>query len=174
MIRLETGDLKKTITAISEQWSAIAPERPFDYFFLDETFDQLYRRESRTGLLFSWFTGLALLIACLGMFSLASVLCEQRIKEIGIRKVLGASTAGLVGLLSKDFLKLVVIALIIASPLAYYFMEKWLTDFAYRIDIQWWAFAMTGLVAIMVAFLTVGFQSLKAALTNPVESLKTE
>ena len=174
VMRLETGDLKKTIAAISEQWEAIAPERPFDYFFLDETFDQLYRRESRTGVLFSWFTGLALLIACLGMFALAAILCEQRIKEIGIRKVLGASTAKLVGLLSKDFLKLVIIALVVASPLAYFFMEKWLTDFAYRIDIQWWVFIAVGAIALVVAFLTVGFQSARAALANPVESLRSE
>jgi putative ABC transport system permease protein len=108
------------------------------------------------------------------LFGLATFMAQQRVKEIGIRKVLGATTAGIVGLLSKDFLKLVVIALVIASPLAYFFMEKWLQDFAYRIDIQWSVFALAGIVSVVVAFLTVSFQSVKAALANPVKSLRSE
>lgn len=177
VLRLQPGSsdqLKKTITGLSEQWAAAAPDRPFEYFFLDETFDRLYQRESRLGTLFSWFTGLALLIACLGMLALAAMLCEQRVKEIGIRKVLGATTFGLVGLLSRDFLKMVGLSLLIATPLAYYFMDNWLQDFAYRINISWQVFLVASAVAIGVAFLTVSFQSIKAALANPVQSLRSE
>ena len=169
-----SGQLKKTITALSEQWAMVAPDRPFEYFFLDETFDRLYQQESRLGILFSWFTGLALLIACLGMLALAAMLCEQRVKEIGIRKVLGATTFGLAGMLSSDFLKMVGLSLIVAIPLAYYFMDNWLQGFAYRIDISWKVFLAAGAVAIGVAFLTVSFQSIKAALANPVKSLRSE
>jgi len=120
------------------------------------------------------FTGLALFIACLGLFALATFTAERRTKEIGIRKVLGASVAGITELLAKDFLKLVLIAIVIASPVAYYFMNKWLANFAYRIDIQWWMFAATGAAAVLIAFLTVGFQSVRAALANPVKSLRSE
>lgn len=126
------------------------------------------------GSVLSVFTGLALFIGCLGLFALAAFTAERRTKEIGIRKVLGASVAGITGLLAKDFLKLVVVAIVIASPVAYFFMQKWLTDFVYRIDIQWWMFAVAGAVAVAVAFLTVGFQSVKAALANPVKSLRSE
>ncbi|HRI62263.1 MAG TPA: ABC transporter permease, partial [Saprospiraceae bacterium] len=126
------------------------------------------------GSVLSVFTGLALFIGCLGLFALAAFTAERRTKEIGIRKVLGASVAGITGLLAKDFLKLVFIAILIASPVAYFFMQKWLADFAYRIDIQWWMFAAAGAVAVTVAFLTVGFQSVKAALANPVKSLRSE
>ena len=119
-------------------------------------------------------TGIAILISCLGLFGLAAFAAERRTKEIGIRKVLGASVAGITALLAKDFLKLVLIAIVLASPIAYYFMNIWLSDFAYRIDIQWWMFAVAGLVAIVVAFLTVSFQSIRAALMNPVKSLRSE
>ena len=120
------------------------------------------------------FTGLALFIGCLGLFALAAFSAERRTKEIGVRKVLGASVAGITGLLAKDFLKLVIVSVAIASPVAYYFMQKWLADFAYRIDIQWWMFAVAGAAAVLIAFLTVGFQSVKAALANPVKSLRSE
>ena len=116
----------------------------------------------------------SIFIACLGLFGLAAYTAERRTREIGIRKVLGASVAAITGLLAKDFLKLVLIAIIIASPVAYYFMHQWLADFAYRIDIQWWMFALAGLVAVTIAFLTVGFQSARAALANPVKSLRSE
>jgi putative ABC transport system permease protein len=117
---------------------------------------------------------LALLINALGLIGLTVFVVEAKTKEIGIRKVLGASVAGITGMLAKDFLKLVLIAILIASPIAYYFMQKWLSDFAYRIDIQWWMFAIAGAVAVAIAFLTVGFQSIKAALANPVKSLRSE
>ena len=133
-----------------------------------------YAAEQTTWRLFLMLSGLAIFIACLGLFGLATHSAQQRAKEIGIRKVLGASVAGITGLLAKDFLKLVTIAIVIASPVAYYFMDKWLADFAYRIDIQWWMFAMAGVGAVAVAFLTVSFQSVKAALANPVDSLRSE
>jgi putative ABC transport system permease protein len=174
VFKLQTEDLPATLAALSGEWSKWEQNHPFEYFFLDDTFDKLYRRESRMGTLFVWFSLLALFIACLGMFALSAVLCEQRTKEIGIRKVLGASVAGITGLLTKDFLKLVAIAILVASPLAYFFMQKWLADFAYRIDIHWWMFAAAGATAVAVAFLTVSFQSVKAALANPVKSLRSE
>jgi putative ABC transport system permease protein len=117
---------------------------------------------------------LAILIACMGLFGLALFVVQTRTKEIGIRKVLGASVAGITGLLARDFLQLVVLAILLASPVAYFGMQRWLTDFAYRIDIQWWIFALAGLVALVVAFLTVSIQSMKAALANPVDSLRNE
>ena len=174
VLRLKTDNIQSTIKELKNQWTAIANGRPFEYFFLDEAFEKLYQKESRLGTLFSYFTGLALLIACLGMFALAAVLCKQRTKEIGIRKVLGASIIGIVGLLSKDFLKLVTIAFVIASPLAYFFMEKWLQDFAYHINMSWGMFLLAGLGTLFIALLTVTFQSLKTAMANPVESLKQE
>ena len=121
-----------------------------------------------------WASLAAIFIACMGLFGLATYAAEQRVKEIGIRKVLGASVAGITGLLTKDFLKLVVVAIVLASPLAWWAMNKWLQDFAYRIDIQWWMFAAAGAMAVAVAFLTVSFQSVKAALENPVKSLRSE
>jgi putative ABC transport system permease protein len=172
--RLHPGSEKPAVAKTAGLWAAAIPNAPFNFQFLDDSFDQLYRSEARMGSILSIFTGLALLIACLGLFALAAFTAERRTKEIGIRKVLGASVAGITGLLAKDFLKLVVIALLIASPVAYYFMDKWLADFAYRIDIQWWMFVAAGAMAVTIAFLTIGFQSLKAALTNPVESLRSE
>ena len=126
------------------------------------------------GSVLSVFTGLALFIGCLGLFALAAFTAERRTKEIGVRKVLGASVASITSLLASDFLKLVVVAIAIASPVAYFFMNKWLADFAYRIDIQWWMFAAAGVAAVAIAFLTVSFQSVRAALANPVKSLRSE
>ena len=120
------------------------------------------------------FAGLAILIACLGLFGLATFAAHQRTKEIGVRKVLGASVSGITGLLARDFLQLVVVAIVVASPVAYWLMRRWLADFAYRVEIQWWIFALAGLLAIAVAFLTVSYQSIRAALMNPVESLRSE
>ena len=120
------------------------------------------------------FAGLTIFVACLGLFGLAAFMAERRTKEIGVRKVLGASVAGITGLLAKDFLKLVLVAILIAAPIAYYFMDKWLADFAYRIDIQWWMFAVAGAGAVAIALFTVAFQSVRAALANPVKSLRSE
>jgi putative ABC transport system permease protein len=174
VLKTDTENLSSLIADVERKWKDIAPGEPFAYRFMDESFDQIYRAEQRISSLFSIFSGLSIFIACLGLFGLAAFATERRTKEIGIRKVLGASTANLVALLSKDFLKLVLVALIIAIPLAWYLMSGWLQDFAYSITMEWWIFAIAGLLAIAVAFLTVSFQSIKAALANPIKSLKTE
>jgi putative ABC transport system permease protein len=173
-LRLRPGSEQQAIEKVAALWKNAVPGAPFEYDFLDASFARLYRAEAQTGSVLGVFTGLALLIGCLGLFALAAFSAERRTKEIGVRKVLGASVAGITGLLAKDFLKLVVVAILIASPVAYFFMQKWLSDFAYRIDIQWWMFAAAGAAAVGIAFLTVGFQSMKAALTNPVKSLRSE
>ncbi|MEO1262650.1 MAG: ABC transporter permease [Bacteroidota bacterium] len=173
-VKLNTKDLSTTITQINQKWSSLFPGNPFDYFFLDDHFNQQYAADQRFGKIFLLFSGLSILVACLGLFALVAFVAERKKKEIGIRKVLGATVPSLVTLLSKDFIKLVVVALIIASPLAYYFMNSWLDNFANRIDIHWWIFALAGTLAIGIAFLTIGFQSVKAALANPVQSLRSE
>jgi len=169
-----SGNTPAALAHLEQVWKKFNPDFPFDYTFLDENYGRLYESEMRQGNLYMVFAGLAILIACLGLFGLATFAAYQRTKEIGIRKVLGASVAGITGLLAKDFLKLVVVAILIASPVAYFLMNKWLSDFAYRIDIQWWVFVLAGAVAVAIAFLTVSFQSVKAALANPVKSLKSE
>ncbi len=171
---LSVENLPATIASIESEWKTIIPNRPFSYYFLDEFFDRQYRREKRFESIFFNFAFLSIFLSCLGLLGLSSYSTVQRTKEIGIRKVLGASIAGITGLLAKDFLKLVVVAIVIASPLAYILMQKWLADFAYRIEISWLMFAAAGAAAVLIAFLTVGFQSVKAALANPVKSLKSE
>ncbi|HUQ97661.1 MAG TPA: FtsX-like permease family protein, partial [Chitinophagaceae bacterium] len=172
--RLKTADATQAIAHIQGIWKSLVPNEPFSYSFLNEDFDQIYRSEQRAGKIFISFAVLAILIACLGLFGLVTYAAEQRTKEIGIRKVLGASVPNIVELLSKDFLKLVLIAAVLAFPLAWWGMHKWLEDFAYRIPIQWWVFAVAGTVALAIAMLTVSFQAIKAALTNPVKNLRTE
>jgi len=145
-----------------------------NFSFMDQDFDANYRTEQRTGSVSIVFTSLALIIACLGLFGLAAYAAEQRNKEIGIRKVLGASVSAITTMLSFDFIKLVLIAILIALPAGWYLMNKWLQDFAYRVNIQWWVLALAGFTAILIAFITIGFQSIKAALSNPVDSLRSE
>jgi putative ABC transport system permease protein len=152
----------------------MAPGRPFRYRFMDESFNNMYNNEQRVGKIAFTFAVLAIIIACLGLFGLATYMAEQRTKEIGIRKVLGASVQGIVQLLSIDFLKLVAISFVFAAPAAWYFMNRWLQDFAYRINISWWVFAVAGVLAIVIALVTVSYQAIKAALANPVQSLRTE
>jgi len=174
-IRLRSGkEINIQIADIQEIWKELAPAVPFEYSFLDDDFQKQYETETRLSLVFGLFSGLAILIACLGLFGLATFVTARRTKEIGIRKVLGASVAGITGLLVRDFLKLVFVAIVIASPVAWYFMDKWLADFAYRIELQWWMFGLAGLAAVAIAFLTVSFQSVRAALANPVRSLRSE
>ncbi len=172
--RLDAGNVKETVSKMEGKWKNITSNQPFNYQFMDEAFDSIYRSEQRIGKIFITFAILAIFIACLGLFGLATFTAEQRVKEIGIRKVLGASVLQITTLLSKDFLKLVMIAFVIASPIAYYFMDKWLADFAYRITISWWIFALAGVSAITIALITVSWQSIKAALMNPVKSLRSE
>ncbi len=174
MTRLEAGKERETIQRIKTFYESFNPGYAFEYRFLNEDFEQQYATENRVSALSKYFAGLAVLLSCLGLFGLATFTAEQRTKEIGVRKVLGASVGSVVALLSKDFLKLVVLAILIASPVAYYFMQQWLANFAYHIDIQGWVFVVAALAAVIVAFLTVGFQSLRAALANPVESLRSE
>ena len=173
-LRLDNRNLPLTIKAIQEKWEQTKTIRPFRSFFVDQTFDQKYQSEERFGQLFLFFVILAIFISGLGLLALASYSTLQRNKEIGIRKVLGASVVGIVTLLTGDFMKLVIISFVAATPLAWYFMNGWLEDFPYRIQIAWWMFAASGLSAILIALTTVIFQAVKAALTNPVKSLRTE
>jgi putative ABC transport system permease protein len=173
-IKLSSAKLPETIKAISNKWTQIIPNRPFEYNFLDQQFNQKYRAEDKFGNLFFNFAILAIFISCLGLLGLASYSTIQRTREIGVRKVLGASVSNIVNLLSVDFIKLVLIALVIAAPVGLFAMNKWLQDFAYHIHISWWVFVVAGSVSIVIAFLTISFQAIKAAFANPVKSLRTE
>ena len=174
MVRINPGEINNIVSKIESNWKAFVPGEPFDYNFLDASFEALYRSEQRMGSIFGIFTALSLFIACLGLFGLSAYIAERRIKEIGVRKVLGASVGGVVTLLSKDFLKLTLVATLIAFPVAWWWMNKWLEDFAYRININWTVFIIAGFCTLLIALLTVSFQAIKAALTNPVKSLRTE
>ena len=175
LFRIRAGqDVRTVLAQVEKNWKETLPMRPFDPIFLDSQYDKLFRTEQRMGTLMSIFTGLAAFVACLGLLGLATFVIHQRTKEIGIRKVLGASVAGIAGLLAKDFLTLVLVAIVLASPVAWYFTQQWLADFAYRIEIQWWMFVGAGALALLIAFLTVGGQAVKAALVNPVRSLRSE
>jgi putative ABC transport system permease protein len=174
ILKVKTQDLPGLIASIEKQWKSYAVEAPMEYSFLEENFNAVYKAEQKTAKLLGLFAGLTIFVACLGLFGLATFTAEQRTKEIGVRKVLGASVTSVVTMLSLDFLKLVLIAIVIATPIAWYSMNHWLSDFAYRIDIAWWMFALAGLLAIGIALFTVSFQSIKAALVNPVKSLRSE
>jgi putative ABC transport system permease protein len=163
-----------TIAAIEHKWKELLPDKPFSYFFLDEFFDKQYRAEDRFGKLFLYFAALAIFISCLGLMGLASYSTVQRTKEIGIRKIVGASVSQIVFLLSRDFLQLVLLAFVVSAPIAWWLIGGWLKEFAYRIPVFWWIFAIAGLLAALIAVLTVSFQAIKAALANPVNSLRTE
>ena len=172
--KVSTADIQPLVKKIEAKWKAMAPGLTFSYRFLDESFNRMYRNEQRVGKIAITFAVLAILIACLGLFGLVTYAAERRIKEIGIRKVLGATISNIITMLSKDFLKLVIIAAIISFPVAWWGMHKWLQDFAYRIDISWWVFVIAGLAAAAIALVTVSFQAIRAALTNPVKNLRTE
>jgi putative ABC transport system permease protein len=173
-INVSATNLSKTIAAIEGKWKALVPNKPFTYFFMDEYFDKQYRGEERFGKLFLNFAFLAIFISCLGLLGLASYSTIQRTKEIGIRKAMGASVANIVNLLSKDFLILVFISFFIAAPIAWWFMHKWLNDFAYRTTITGWEFAAACLLALVIAVVTISFQAIRSAVANPVKSLRTE
>ncbi|MFN0014837.1 MAG: ABC transporter permease [Saprospiraceae bacterium] len=173
-VKIRPDDLNETTAAIQKAYDGVFPEQVFEGRFLDESIAEMYRDEDRLSSTCKGFGLLAVLISCLGLFGLAAHAAQKRTKEIGIRKVLGATVSGIVGLLSSDFLKLVLVALLIAVPLAWYLMDKWLTDFAFRIAMPWWVFALSGVLAMLVAFGTVGYQSVKAALADPVRSLRSE
>ncbi len=173
-VKINGAEVKNTIAAVAATWKNFAPSQPFRFTFLDERFSNMYADVLRMGSIFSSFAVLAIIIACLGLFALAAFMSEQRNKEIGIRKVLGASVTGITAMLSKDFIKLVAIAIVIASPVAWWAMNKWLQDFAYKINISWWMIAAAGLTAVLIALVTVSFQTVKAALMNPSKSLRSD
>ncbi len=172
--KINTSNINGLITQIKTKWKAMASGIPFNYRFLDDSFNEMYRAEQRAGTIALVFSALAIFIACLGLFGLATFIAEQRTKEIGIRKVLGANVSGIVGMLSKDFLKLVTIAFVLAVPVAWYAMNIWLRNFAFRINLSWWIFIAAGSAAFLIALITVSFQAVRAALANPVQSLRTE
>jgi putative ABC transport system permease protein len=173
-VKIEGNHVRQTLASIEKEWKAQNPEKPFTYYFMDEYFDRQYRADERFERLFLDFAVLAIFISCLGLLGLASYSTMQRTKEIGVRKVMGASTGCIVGLLSKDFLKLVSLAFLIASPLAWFGMRKWLQNFAYQTDIEWWVFAVAAILSGTIAFATISFQSIKAAFMNPIKSLRSE
>ena len=173
-VKIAGKNIPAALSRIESTWKKFLPQTPYEFTFLDENFKKLYQSEQRQKAIFTIFACIAIFIACLGLFGLSAFAITQRVKEIGIRKVLGANTSTIVTLLSKDFLRLVIIAAIIAFPVAWLAMNKWLQDFAYRIDIPWWIFLLAGIIAAIVALVTISFQAIKAALANPVKNLRTE
>ena len=173
-VKMETAQLQGALGQVENVWNNFSPEYPLEYRFLDENFETMYQAEDKLKTLLGVFTGLAIFVGCLGLFGLAAFSAERRKREIGIRKVLGANVENIVLLLTKDFVKLVLVALLIASPIAWYFMNDWLQDFAYRINIGWYVFAIAGLSAVSIALITVGFHAIKAAIRNPVNNIRTE
>jgi putative ABC transport system permease protein len=174
LVKIAGTNIAGTIAFLQDKWKEVAPHRPFEYHFLDEDYDKLYSSELRLGKVLNIFTGIAILLACLGLFGLSAYSIQQRTKEIGIRKVLGASMSDVIALLSKDYVKLVMVAILIAFPVAGWMMHKWLQDFAYRIQMSWWMFAVAAFAALFITLVTISFQAIKAALTNPVKNLRTE
>jgi putative ABC transport system permease protein len=173
-VKIAGGNTSSALNYFETTWKKYFPETPVDYTFLDQNFDRLYDSEQKQATLFTAFACVAIFIACLGLFGLSAFSISQRIKEIGVRKVLGANVSTIVGLLSKDFLKLVGFAALLAFPVAWWAMNDWLKDFAYRVDIQWWVFLVAGVLAALIAFVTISYQAIKAAISNPVTSLRTE
>ena len=174
IVKIKTRNIEGLIAKMKQQWDSFKPDMPFTYSFMDDRINDTYAAEQKTGQILGIFSGLTIFVSCLGLFGLATFTAEQRTKEIGVRKVLGASVASIVGLLSKDFLKLIMIAIVVAVPVAWYGMNKWLQSFQYRIDVSWWMFVLAGILAVAVALLTVSYQSIKAALMDPVKSLRSE
>ncbi|HWC55094.1 MAG TPA: FtsX-like permease family protein, partial [Chitinophagaceae bacterium] len=173
-VKIKAGNPSVALGAIKKAWTDVAPELPLKYDFLDESLNRFYKSEARWSNVIGWAGGIAIFLACLGLFGLTALAAVNKTKEIGIRKVLGASSIRIVALLSKGFVRLLLLALLIASPLAWYFMNKWLQNFAYRISIGWWVFIIAGSLALLIAFITISFQAIKAAVANPVKSLRTE
>ncbi|CAH0996224.1 hypothetical protein EMA8858_02355 [Emticicia aquatica] len=174
LVRVSPQNMTASMDLVKKTWKEIAPETEFQGSFIDENVNRWYKKEERLSQIFTTAAGIAILLSCMGLFAIALIVIEQRTKEIGVRKVLGASIPNIVTLISKDFLKLVLVAFVIATPIAYYLMSKWLEDFAYKTDLSWWIFALAGIVSLVIAFLTVSYQAIRAALMNPVKSLKTE
>ncbi|WP_435357055.1 ABC transporter permease [Emticicia sp. SJ17W-69] len=174
LVRVNPQNMSASMDLVKKTWKEIAPETEFQGSFIDENVNRWYKKEERLSQIFTTAAGIAILLSCMGLFAIALIVIEQRTKEIGVRKVLGASIPNIVTLISKDFLKLVLVAFVIATPIGYYLMSKWLEDFAYKTDLSWWIFALAGIASLVIALITVSYQSIKAALMNPVKSLKTE
>jgi ABC-type antimicrobial peptide transport system permease subunit len=173
-IKLATTNMSSTMQSVKNIWEQTFPDYVYEYRFLDDKIESFYKQEAQLAQLYKIFAAISIFLSCLGLYGLASFMAVQRIKEVGIRKVLGATAGNIVYLFSKEFIILIAIAFTIATPLAWYFMHQWLQDYAYRINISWWLFAASGLVAILIALLTISFQAIKAAIANPVKSLRTE
>jgi putative ABC transport system permease protein len=173
-IKTTGKDEQQAIAAVEKVWKKFNPGYPFQYTFLDQTYNELYKTEQRTGFLYNIFSSVAILISCLGLLGLATYTAQVKTKEIGIRKVLGASVAGIVQLIAKDFILLVAISIVIAAPIAGWLMNSWLQEFTYRIDIEWWIFLIAGIISVAIALITISTQAIKAAIANPVKSLRTE
>ena len=174
IIRTKTKEMAGLLSSIEDKWKAFQVEEPFAYALLDELYNETYLAEQKMGKIMKLFGALTVCVACLGLFGLVTFTAEQRVKEIGIRKVLGASVAGIVSMLSKDLIMLVSVSFVIAFPLGYYLMDKWLQDFAYKIEVQWWMYAFAGLITLLIAFFTMSLKTIRSALANPVESLRSE
>jgi putative ABC transport system permease protein len=173
-VRIEGGHFKNAIAAIEKTWKSFMPKQSLHYSFFDKNLADQYRAEQTTQKTFTVFSLFAIFIACIGLFGLATYATLQRTKEISIRKVLGASAVNIVSILSKNFLRLVMIAILIAFPIAFWAMDKWLQDYAYRVDISWWMFLLAGIIAAAIALVTISFQAIKAAIANPITNLRTE
>jgi ABC-type antimicrobial peptide transport system permease subunit len=173
-IKLSTTNISSTLRSVKTIWEQIFPDFVYEYRFLDDKIAGFYKQENQLSQLYQIFAAIAIFLSCLGLYGLASFMATQRIKEVGIRKVLGATAGNIAYLFSKEFILLIAIAFAIATPLAWYYMHQWLQDYAYRVNISWWLFAAGGLAAIIIALATISFQAIKAALANPVKSLRTE
>ncbi len=173
-VKLATKDVKPVMASIEKLWNNSFPDFVFDYQFLDDKIESFYKQENQLAYLYKIFAGIAIFLSCLGLYGLASFMAVQRIKEVGIRKVLGATASSIVYLFSKEFVLLITIAFAVATPIAWYFMHKWLENFAYRIELSWWLFLIGGIASIIIALISVSFQAIKAAIANPVKSLRTE
>jgi len=174
IVRINNGDIPQTLAFVQDKWKEFFPEKAFEYEFLDQALDDAYAAEERFGNIIRYFAWIAVLISCFGLFGLAALLTQHRFKEIGIRKILGASVGQIIGSLAMDFLKLIGLAMVLALPLVWYFMDNWLQDFAFRIDFPFWVPFAVGLGVVVLAFLTISSQTLKAALSNPVKALRYE
>ena len=173
-VKLDKNAGLEQINRIEKLWTAAFPDYLFKYTFYDQTLDSFYEKEAKFFSLFKILSFIAIFIGCLGLYGVVAFMAESRTKEMGIRKAIGASAMNIFGLFSVDFIKLVVIALVIASPIAWYFMNEWLQDFSYKVSISWWLFAVAGVAAVLIALVTISFQSVKAAMTNPVKALRSE
>ena len=174
LIRIASDNINESIQYIQDTWKTFVPDWPMDYSFLDESLNLQYNFERKLGALFNMFAMLSVLISCLGLFGLVSLTLEQRTKEIGIRKVIGATQFSIINLFTKEYIFLIIIANIIAWPIAWYAMNKWLQNFAYHVSLSWWIFALSSVLALVIALLTMSYQTIRAATANPVESLRYE